>query len=236
MGRQKNPDQSLERKAKTSYDFQAVGNTTLKDINKQAEDYLVNLEGSVRNLDKAKKYFVDIHSTLTDITKDLESNDSRKCSSYLLSLENNLERFKAEFNKFLSSIEPPPRQLLYIAGLNKIKVIERYNSSLIDIKNYIKRLEEIEQEIAYSEIMQARPLNNTEFTNIYADVTQACARFQQTMRQESIVKAMRSRRARDRRALTGEAGNASRRKVICGRHGHELRRSECVPDAGRIAA
>ncbi|WP_218813508.1 hypothetical protein [Rickettsiella endosymbiont of Dermanyssus gallinae] len=57
-----------------------------------------------------------------------------------------------------------------------------------------------------------------------------------TMRQESIVKAMRSRRARDRRALTGEAGNASRRKVICGRHGHELRRSECVPDAGRIAA
>ncbi|WP_218813621.1 hypothetical protein [Rickettsiella endosymbiont of Dermanyssus gallinae] len=56
------------------------------------------------------------------------------------------------------------------------------------------------------------------------------------MRQESIVKAMRSRRARDRRALTGEAGNASRRKVICGRHGHELRRSECVPDAGRIAA
>ncbi len=58
----------------------------------------------------------------------------------------------------------------------------------------------------------------------------------QAMRQESIVKAMRSRRARDRRALTGEAGNASRRKVICGRHGHELRRSECVPDAGRIAA
>ncbi|WP_218813462.1 hypothetical protein [Rickettsiella endosymbiont of Dermanyssus gallinae] len=58
----------------------------------------------------------------------------------------------------------------------------------------------------------------------------------QPMRQESIVKAMRSRRARDRRALTGEAGNASRRKVICGRHGHELRRSECVPDAGRIAA
>ncbi|WP_218813534.1 hypothetical protein [Rickettsiella endosymbiont of Dermanyssus gallinae] len=57
-----------------------------------------------------------------------------------------------------------------------------------------------------------------------------------SMRQESIVKAMRSRRARDRRALTGEAGNASRRKVICGRHGHELRRSECVPDAGRIAA
>ncbi|WP_218813291.1 hypothetical protein [Rickettsiella endosymbiont of Dermanyssus gallinae] len=56
------------------------------------------------------------------------------------------------------------------------------------------------------------------------------------MRQESIVKAMRSRRARDRRALTGGAGNASRRKVICGRHGHELRRSECVPDAGRIAA
>ncbi|WP_218814515.1 J domain-containing protein [Rickettsiella endosymbiont of Dermanyssus gallinae] len=60
--------------------------------------------------------------------------------------------------------------------------------------------------------------------------------FAPTMRQESIVKAMRSRRARDRRALTGEAGNASRRKVICGRHGHELRRSECVPDAGRIAA
>ncbi|WP_218814063.1 hypothetical protein [Rickettsiella endosymbiont of Dermanyssus gallinae] len=29
-----------------------------------------------------------------------------------------------------------------------------------------------------------------------------------SMRQESIVKAMRSRRARDRRALTGEAGNA----------------------------
>ncbi|WP_218813507.1 hypothetical protein [Rickettsiella endosymbiont of Dermanyssus gallinae] len=57
-----------------------------------------------------------------------------------------------------------------------------------------------------------------------------------SMRQESIVKAMRSRRARDRRALTGEAGNASRRKVICGRHGHELRRSDCVPDAGRIAA
>ncbi|WP_246562531.1 tyrosine-type recombinase/integrase [Rickettsiella endosymbiont of Dermanyssus gallinae] len=64
----------------------------------------------------------------------------------------------------------------------------------------------------------------------------AFVRAAQSMRQESIVKAMRSRRARDRRALTGEAGNASRRKVICGRHGHELRRSECVPDAGRIAA
>ncbi|WP_218813519.1 hypothetical protein [Rickettsiella endosymbiont of Dermanyssus gallinae] len=68
------------------------------------------------------------------------------------------------------------------------------------------------------------------------DLTSSELSILHTMRQESIVKAMRSRRARDRRALTGEAGNASRRKVICGRHGHELRRSECVPDAGRIAA
>ncbi|WP_218813335.1 hypothetical protein [Rickettsiella endosymbiont of Dermanyssus gallinae] len=175
----KNPDKSLERKAETSYDFQTVGNTSLNGIHKQAEDYLVNLEGSVRNLDKAKKYFVDIHSTLTDITKDLESNDSRKCPSYLLSLQNNLERFKAEFSKFLSSIEPPPRQLLYIAGLNKIKVIERYNSSLIDIKNYIKRLEEIEQAIANSEIMRAPSTNNAELISIYADIVLAYAKFQQ---------------------------------------------------------
>lgn len=35
---------------------------------------------------------------------------------------------------------------------------------------------------------------------------------------ESIAKAMRSRGAPERRALTGEAGNASRRRVDCGSH------------------
>ena len=44
---------------------------------------------------------------------------------------------------------------------------------------------------------------------------------------------MRSQGARDRRALTGEAGNASRRKVIVGDAGMNPIRDECVSDAGR---
>ena len=44
---------------------------------------------------------------------------------------------------------------------------------------------------------------------------------------------VRSRGARDRRALTGEAGNASRRKVIVGGAGMNPVRDECASDAGR---
>ena len=42
-----------------------------------------------------------------------------------------------------------------------------------------------------------------------------------------------SQGARDRRALTGEAGNASRRKVIVGDAGMNPIRDECASDAGR---
>ena len=38
---------------------------------------------------------------------------------------------------------------------------------------------------------------------------------------------------RDRRALTGEAGNASRRQVIVGDTGMTSRRDECASDEGR---
>gem|GEM_PF-1269571 len=44
---------------------------------------------------------------------------------------------------------------------------------------------------------------------------------------------MRSQGARDRRALTGEAGNASRRQVIVGDTGMNPIRDECASDAGR---
>ena len=44
---------------------------------------------------------------------------------------------------------------------------------------------------------------------------------------------VRSQGARDRRALTGEAGNASRRKVIVGDAGMNPIRDECASDAGR---
>ena len=44
---------------------------------------------------------------------------------------------------------------------------------------------------------------------------------------------VRSQGARDRRALTGEAGNASRRQVIVGDAGMNPMRDECASDAGR---
>jgi len=44
---------------------------------------------------------------------------------------------------------------------------------------------------------------------------------------------VRSRGARDRRALTGEAGNASRRQVIVGDVSMNSVRDECTSDAGR---
>jgi len=44
---------------------------------------------------------------------------------------------------------------------------------------------------------------------------------------------VQSRGARDRRALTGEAENASRRKVIVGDAGMNPIRDECASDAGR---
>ncbi|WP_192805849.1 hypothetical protein [Rickettsiella massiliensis] len=47
---------------------------------------------------------------------------------------------------------------------------------------------------------------------------------------------MRSRRTRDRRRLTSEAGNAPRRKVICGQNGPSASRmqDESRPNLSRV--
>ena len=69
-------------------------------------------------------------------------------SSQLLEFKSNFESFKDEFNLFSLSIEPPPRQVLYIADLlSGIKVIEQYNDRLKTIETYADLLEEIKQKI-----------------------------------------------------------------------------------------
>ncbi|MFZ0219708.1 MAG: hypothetical protein WAL30_05845 [Candidatus Aquirickettsiella sp.] len=148
---QKNPAQQLEREAKTLYDFQATGNATqaIQDINNQAEAYLTKLNNCVGNLKNAKEYFLAIHKSLTKLVHALTSNDDHQFSSQLLRFKSDFESFKDEFNQFLLSIEPPPRQLLYIADLfSGTEVIKQYNARLKTIKTYLDLLKQIEQDIA----------------------------------------------------------------------------------------
>lgn len=148
---QKNPAQQLEREAKTLYDFQATDNAiqAIQDINNQAEAYLTKLNNCVGNLKNAKEYFLAIHKSLTKLVHSLTANDDHQFSSQLLRFKSDFESFKDEFNQFLLSIEPPPRQLLYIADLfSGTEVIKQYNARLKTIKTYLDLLKQIEQDIA----------------------------------------------------------------------------------------
>ena len=148
---QKNPAQQLEREAKTLYDFQATGNATqaIQDIINQAEAYLTKLNNCVGNLKNAKEYFLAIHKNLTKLVHALIAKDDHQFSSQLLQFKSDFESFKDEFNQFSLSIEPPPRQLLYIADLfSGTEVIKQYNARLKIIKTYTDLLKQIERDIA----------------------------------------------------------------------------------------
>lgn len=148
---QKNPAQQLEREAQTLYDFQATGNATqaIQDINNQAEAYLTKLNNCVGNLKNAKEYFLAIHENLTKLVHSLIAKDDHQFSSQLLRFKSDFESFKDEFNQFALSMEPPPRQLLFIADLFSVtEVINQFNSRLKIIKTYIDLLKQIEQNIA----------------------------------------------------------------------------------------
>lgn len=141
-----NPAHPFDKKAKTPYYFQASDENSPEKINKQAKKYLTQLESSVRNLDKAKKYFQAFEDDSNKVIKNIKNNYN--CLANLISLKKNLEYFKENFEKFLFSIESPRRHLLYIASLNNKTVILRYNSLVLNINNSIKKLEELEQKIA----------------------------------------------------------------------------------------
>ncbi len=147
---QKNPVLQLEREAKTLYDFQATGDTVqaIHNIKNEAQAYLKKLKDSVDNLKKSKDYFVAIYTNLTELVHALTFEGNGQFSSHLLEFKSNFESFKDEFNQFSLSIEPPPRQLLYIADLiSETPINEQYNDRLKTIKAYVDLLEETKQKI-----------------------------------------------------------------------------------------
>ncbi|HEY2566856.1 MAG TPA: hypothetical protein VGH95_04030 [Candidatus Aquirickettsiella sp.] len=146
----KYPALKLEREAETLYDFEDTGNAAqaISDINNEARDYLSRLKDSVNNLKKAKDYFVAIHTNLTELVNALTDRENCQFLSQLLEFKSSLESFKDEYNQFLLSIEPPPRQVLYIADmLSGSQVIEQYNDRLKTIETYTDLLEETKQKI-----------------------------------------------------------------------------------------
>ncbi|MFZ0219638.1 MAG: hypothetical protein WAL30_05465 [Candidatus Aquirickettsiella sp.] len=178
---QKNPARQLKREAITLYDYQDAGRGEIK---RQAEDYLITLQKSIKKLEKAQKYFLAINTTLIELVNALKDNNNHQCQLYLLTLETNFKFFIDKLDGFLDLIAPPlSRESLYIADLlSETKIIERFNKYLKRIRENVDLLGKTEQLIA-NQFQQGFNSGHTLLPAIISSSVHPFEQFQQDIKQ-----------------------------------------------------
>lgn len=179
---QKNPALQLKREAITLYDYQDGG--TREEIKRQAEDYLITLQKSIKKLEKAQKYFLVINTTLIELVNALKDNNNHQCQLYLLMLETNFKFFIDKLDGFLDLIAPPlSRESLYIADLlSETKIIERFNKYLKKIRGNVDLLGKTEQLIA-NQFQQSFNSGHTLLPIMISSAVHPFEQFQQDIKQ-----------------------------------------------------